>query len=660
MASSLSRFGLLIAASLLQAGTAFAGLPYPTGATPKAVDVGALSSAEAPGKITVTVAMRLHDYAGATARVESLYDPKSAEFRKFLTPEQFRAQYAPTTAEIARVTASLSKFGLSVSRASSSTLSVTGTPAALERAFQVSLHQFEVPARGEEAGYRYRAPLTHPTVPEEASALVSAVFGLSTQPHFRPHLQKPSVSLHRAVGTPALAKPNATGNPAGLLTVADFAATYNVNPLYKKGVDGTGRTLGIVTLASFTPSDAFAYWAAVGLTVDPNRITVVNIDGGAGAPSDASGSDETTLDVEQSGGVAPGASIIVYVAPNTNQAFVDAFAQAIDSNRAESVSTSWGEWEWFDNIENAPITEPNTGRPSSVLQSFHQLFLQAALQGQSLFASSGDSGAYDVNGGFDGNGNPIVPPFYSLALSVDSPASDPYITAAGGTTLPGTQTFGLPGGLPNFVVNIKQEQVWSWSYLNPLCAELGFTPISCGIFPVGSGGGVSIIYPTPFYQFFLPGVQATQPHQAFVDFTVTPPQVIDTLPGHFPGRNVPDLSANADPDTGYVILYTSSQGGFEELTFIGGTSFVAPQLNGLTALFGQYVHGRVGLLNFPLYAIARSGGYRGPNAPLRAIRVGDNDFYTGSDGYNPAAGLGVPNAAGLAEALRDFFFFERF
>ena len=98
---------------------------------------------------------------------------------------------------------------------------------------------------------------------------------------------------------------------------------------------GAGRTIGILTFAAFTPSDAFAYWAALGLKVNPNRIQIVNVDGGPGAPSDASGSLETTLDVEQSGGIAPGANIIVYQAPNTLANFVDVFAAAIDANKAD-------------------------------------------------------------------------------------------------------------------------------------------------------------------------------------------------------------------------------------------------------------------------------------------------------------------------------------
>jgi subtilase family serine protease len=111
----------------------------------------------------------------------------------------------------------------------------------------------------------------------------------------------------------------------------------HADPLYQQGITGKGGALGIVTFANFTPGDVFAYWGALNLSVDPNRLTVVNIDGGPGPPSDASSSSETTLDVEQSGGIAPGANIIVYQAPNTDQGFLDAFAAAIQSNKADSI-----------------------------------------------------------------------------------------------------------------------------------------------------------------------------------------------------------------------------------------------------------------------------------------------------------------------------------
>jgi subtilase family serine protease len=318
--------------------------------------------------------------------------------------------------------------------------------------------------------------------------------------------------------------------------------------------------------------------------------------------------------------------------------------RAVESNKADSISVSWGEWEWYDNLANAPVKDPYTGETVSSLRAFHEVFLQAALQGQSMFAAAGDAGAYDANDG-------ATPPDYSLALSVDNPASDPYITAAGGTTLAGKQSFTVPKG--TLTIDIPHERVWSWDYLVPLCQDLGFDPINCGIFPVGGGGGVSFEFALPFYQRGVSGIQRTQPDQSFIDEDTVPPTTVLDIPAHYAGRNVPDISFNADPDTGYVIYYTSDKTGFGLETFVGGTSFVGPQLNGVIGLIGQYVHTRVGLLNVPMYELQKaSGAYKGKEAPFHAIEYGNNDFYVGRDGYSPAVGIGTMDVTNFAEALK--------
>jgi kumamolisin len=265
-----------------------------------------------------------------------------------------------------------------------------------------------------------------------------------------------------------------------------------VQPLYNNGVTGKGRTIGIVTFASFTPSDAFAYWSALGLVVKAKRIHIVNVDGGPGAPSDASGSVETTLDVEQSGGIAPGAKINVYQAPNTDQGFIDAFAAAIETDSAETISVSWGDWEWCANLVDTPFACPTTPPDLGYVQAVHELFVRAAIQGQTLFASSGDFGAYD------NYADCPMSDVCSLTLSVDSPADDTAITAAGGTTLPGIQEFCVNASCtPPYIIDIQHESVWGWDYLVGLCTVLGLDPVTCGIFPVGSGGGASGPMPLP-------------------------------------------------------------------------------------------------------------------------------------------------------------------
>jgi kumamolisin len=624
------------------------GIPYPNARTPKAVDMGALKDQAEEAPMSVTIALSLPELNKAEELLNSLHAPGNPQYHQFLTAEEFAAQFAPKNATVAKVIAGLAKYGLTAERTSATTLKVIGQPADMERAFAVSLHRYEVPPHGRSMGYTFHAPTSHPTIPGEISGSVAAVVGLDSRPSLRPmhDVAPPKLAKQRAA-----APSTSAGNTPGFWTVTDFAKHYNVQPLYNRGVSGKRRTLGIITLASFTPSDAFAYWSALGLSVDGNRIHIVNVDGGPGAPSDMSGSDETTLDVEQSGGIAPGAKVIVYQAPNTNQGFVDVFAAAIDSNKAQSLSTSWGFWEWYQNLENSPVTDPTTGKTVGITQAFHELLVRAAIQGQTVFTASGDGGAYDVNRDFG-----CAPPDCSVTLSVDNPASDTAITAAGGTTLAGTQEYCLNAACtpPYFVVNIPRERVWGWDYLEGLCSAVGVPdPIACGIFPGGSGGGVSILFGKPLYQYFLPGVQRSQPGQNWV----LEGELVYKLPANFPGRNVPDVSFNADPETGYVVYYTSDQYGFGIDSFFGGTSFVAPQLNGVSALFGEYLHdSRIGLLNFPLYGLALTGqAYKKPGAPLHAIVDGDNWFYSGRNGYSPAAGLGVMDVANFAEALRDLF-----
>ena len=635
-------------ALMVAVSPSWAGVPYPTRKVPAARDVGTLSSRNVAGDLTVTLPLKLRDSQAAEDLLANLSDQTSPSFHQFLTPAEFKARFAQSDADVAATVAHLAAYGLHAERAGASSLRVSGSPANLERAFHVSLHQYQVSAGA--SSYQFHAPTTAPTVPSEISAVVESVVGLSTRPQFSPHSVRSSGKLGKpqaAQSAQSASSGSTTGNAPGLWTVADLSKYYDVQPLAAKNVTGEGRTLAIVTLASFTPADAFAYWTAVGLKVNASRITVVDVDGGPGAPSDASGSEETTLDVEQSGGLAPGAKIIVYQAPNTNQAFLDAFVKAVEGNKADSISTSWGEWEWYDNLTNGAVTDAYSGDTVSSLQAFHEIFLQAAVQGQSLFAASGDSGAYDANDG-------ATPPDYTLALSVDNPASDSFITAAGATTLAGTQSYTVPSG--SYTVTIPHERVWGWDYLDGLCTALGYDPIACGIFPVGSGGGVSFEYRLPFYQYGIAGIQKTQPHQQFTDETTTPPQTLLSLPAYFAGRNVPDISFNGDPETGYVIYYTSDQSGFIIDTYIGGTSFVAPQLNGVTALIDQYVRGRVGLLNIPMYDLARRGsGYGGKNAPFNAIKYGNNEFYQGRDGYSPAVGIGTLDVANFADALKESF-----
>ena len=188
------------------------------------------------------------------------------------------------------------------------------------------------------------------------------------------------------------------------------------------------------------------------IAVVPNKIRLVNLDGGAGPVSNNAGSGETTLDVEQSGAIAPGAKVVVYQAPNTDPGFVDAFYDAASQNVADTVSTSWGEAETVIDTGVAAGTET-----PAYETAFNDAFLEMGAQGQSMFDTAGDAGAFDDS---DELG--------TTNLDVDNPGDSPWATTAGGTTLAGT----IP--LSKTVsAHIPAQRAWGWDWLWPHFAAFG-------------------------------------------------------------------------------------------------------------------------------------------------------------------------------------------
>jgi len=645
------RRDLTVAALALTAAGGLSAAPFPQGVLePAANDMGDCAAIEGNAQMTVTVALSPRNTQQRDHFISSLYTPGSPYYLEFMSPGDFRKEFGPTSATVGAVTHELQSAGLTVTQTATSLLRVSGTAAQLEHAFGVELHAFEVSASPAGPSYRFRAPLAPPHLAGAMSGSVRAVLGLDTRAHLRPHLQQP---LWQSLRQSLPANAAKTLNAPGKWTVADYAKYYDVEPLYKLGLSGRGQTLAILTFASFTPSDAYRYWSAVGVKAKANRITEIPIDGGSGPPSDAAGSDETTIDVEQAGGLAPGADILVYEGPNSEQGFIDVFAAAIDANRADTVSISWGEWEGLDTnnpvIGSGEVVNPVSGAQSSVLTALDDLLAQAAAQGQSFSASTGDYGAFDAANALPLVPSPDQPLSFNAVVSVDDPAVQRYITAVGGTTLPGTQVY--PGPAGPITIDVAQERAWGWSYLQPVCDALGENAQQCGIFPAGGGGGVSLYLPRPFYQSMLNSTATSATRQALFQVTPEPAQELYALPAGFQGRNVPDLSTNADPQTGYVFYYTSSAAGFG-IYQAGGTSFGDPQLNGVTSLFVQAMHQRVGLLTPSLYRIAAMHAH-GMHAPYREISSGDNWYWNAHPGYNQATGLGAPDFANLLDALRN-------
>jgi subtilase family serine protease len=587
--------------------------------------------------VTVSLVLRLRHEAELENYVRQTATPGSANFQKFLTTAQFAERYGATDAQIAKVQGYLSQHGLQGELLDSHlVISVRGTIGQFSQLFGTPVHNYV----SRKTGQRFHRPARPLVMPVGLGDNVILASGLSNEWHYVPHhtsklpvtnlrLANPPTTLSAQARAAATGNPTATGVP-GQYTVGDVANLYNINPLYRRGITGKGSTLAIVTLATFDPSDAEDYWTAIGLDTKPNRITQVHVDGGGGT----NGADETTLDVQQAGGLAPQANIIVYDAPNAGSGFVVAFARAVSDNRADSISASWGLGEIFNfaalNVDGARNTDTTD---VGDLRAYHQIFLEAAAQGQSMFAASGDSGAYDTVralGTGDGPGE------FSAPLTVDAPASDPYITAAGGTTVP--VKFVNSSG--QVVLSIDQESVWGWDYLLP------FVPSRDYVFSVGGGGGVSVYWRQPMYQLFTSGMERSEKNQELTyNDPATGPYTYLKLPGNFKGRNLPDISLNADPETGYLLVF---QGG---LYSSGGTSFVAPQLNGITALLRQSTGHRIGLWNPHMYLLQNLFGY-GKWSAFNRISAGDNWFYAGNGRYNPGAGIGTLDVANFDTFLR--------
>lgn len=627
-----------------------ARMAVPQGITPASVGAARVAAVSSGAKETVSFVLQERNVAALDAQIEAGMP------HGFLSVAQFAARYGQPAAHVRALESYLSRYGIT-SSADADGLDVTGTGSVGQFGRALSVTQAEyrtsaVPAsdgQAAKAAVTFRAAQGTPQLPSALGAIVQSVQGLDTYPVFTSNAVHTSAEIHSAA-------PAAKGSAVqeGRLTPGNFAKQYGLTPLYAKGAKGQGQTLGIVTFAAFRTSDVTHFWSKViKLKTKANRIKIVKI--GKGAPfSSAADSQETTLDVEQSGAVAPQASILVYVAPNTGAGGIDAYAKVASQNKAGTVSSSWGLSE----------TEAQAGGfATTVVHAHDEFFREMAAQGQSSFTSSGDSGAY-----------PASMDLGSTNLSVQSTSDSPYTTAAGGTTAAGTIPLGSTG------VVIKSERAWGEDWLWPhyRLFEAGGKPFTKEAPFVldnitGSTGGYSVLEGRPSYQKAIKGIgtfhairyltpvdpkkfgKVKVPSKWTVwdaksNSAAAPKPVAGSAKN---GRVVPDISADADPYTGYLLYCSLLPGSHLEAGW-GGTSFVAPQLNGAAAVINSYLHRRVGFWNPLIYKYAVSRTLT-PFHPLDTTgSSNDNLYYTGTKGrvYNPGTGLGTPNLGKLATDFR--------
>jgi kumamolisin len=695
---------LVIAAALAAAGAAVAAVAAPSFrassfrassfvAAPSSAPSGEVAVAQGIGPVVLKNAAVLGSTPPSTAEIVSfilrgrnLFGLESAVEQgrsPDLTVAQFASRYGQSAAAITALESYLNGYGLQTSvYPDDLDVTASGTAAQFDSALSVQQQQYSVPAMAAHgvqlawasghgvqlawaSGHGVQlawasghgglaavpAQQVHGTadeayLPATIAPSVLAVLGLTNYAPFSDDL------THTPKGVTASNTITPTATYTGNLTPADFAKNYDLDPLYRNGITGQGQTLGIVTLAGFDPDTAYYFWNNVlDMTPKQNRITVYNVDDGPGPPSQAAGSAESDLDVEQAGALAPDANVVVYAAPNTEAGYADAFFAAASQNVADTLSASWGESETLLQASAAPGGV--FGPIPAYTQAFDEAFLELAAQRQSTFVAAGDAGAYDASGDIG-----------TADLSVESPVDSPFVTSVGGTTLGGTITATASGGAVK--ATIPAQRTWGWDWLWPDYAKFGFpTEASfAAAMAVGGGGGFSSFEPAPIYQDMLirggvvdAGSYSDVPYLTPTDYGTVdglylPTQwSFDAAPavqqGEGTGRAMPDLALDADPFTGYLLYdplgSPALQSGW------GGTSFAAPQLNGAAALIDQYAGHRVGLWNPAIYGFALTAN--SPFTPLSAQGTSNDDlYYTGTPGqvFNPGSGLGYPDLAKLA------------
>jgi len=628
----MNRKALLTVVVLLVAVTAFAlvggagAAPSPTtklaGSVPSwATSANFKSSASSSAYVGFRVYLNWRDAAAANALAKAVSDPASPSYGKYLTPAQFRNKFAPSQSQVQAVQSWLKSQGFAVDYTPTNNhyVAAEGTVAQAEAAFATTFGMYKV------KGKLVRSPSAAISVPSSLGTIVSGVIGLDDSAVFvtTDHVvdknappsdgfrNAPPLSLFWAQYTSDYPYPDGftdRSSPATApwtvkgYTPAQIKGAYGISSTY----DGAGQTVAIIdAYASPTILGDVNQWSDNRGLPEMSRSQLVQVvaPGTYRRPQNPAQDPqgwygEETLDVEAVHGMAPAAKIVYVGSPNNYQDMDAAMNHVVDRHLASIVTNSYG-WS-------------GEALPKGYIKPFNQTLMQAAVEGIGVYFSSGDSGDETSVIGY---------------ASADWPASSPWVTAVGGTSL---------------AVNASDTRVFEtgWGTSEYAWSDTAKTMVRTG-WLYGSGGGVSKLFAEPSYQ-----------KDAGLDLG---------------GRGVPDVAALGDPQTGFLMGQTQTfpQGvvGYDEYR-IGGTSLSSPIYAGLMALAQQKAGREFGFAN-PLFydhkgaftdiksvktAVARRNFTNGVDyAAGTSDHLRTFDDYSGSPtqftgpGWDNVTGLGVPN-----------------
>ncbi len=616
----------------------------------------------------VNVGLRLQNAAGLVAYAQSVSNPHSALYRRFLTPAQIGAQFGASSNDYAAAAKYFSGYGLHVGGwPQHLMLYVAGTQSELENAFHTTFGVYR-----SSTGSTFIAPSSAPSFGERLA--VTMVGNLMTQ------------TAQERQFVPVRAGNADIGgySPAQLRNVFDYTGAYAA------GYTGTGINIGIIGTGPISPADVPAFASMFHVQAAPVEqvdATDQGVASGLGLnspqpnpsatppytfpyneglatpppatapcngplPSCNPEDIEAQIDTEQAATLAPGSNVLFYLAYNPGECFQaggavasgspcpgasgatsqpaiglslsdDEIQQAIADDTADILSLSYGGPELSDPAGGQYGAAGYYFDPNDPTGGFGPAeFAALAAEGIAVFVSSGDRGAETCKGGAAA----LID-----SLCVSYPASDPNVVAVGGVTTPMNQF----GQLTN--------QITAWGVQTN--AGLG-----------GSGGGVSAYFQQPSFQTGISGVQGAT-------------------------RNLPDIALEADPATGVTVLVNASLGGPETVAE-GGTSVAAPEMAAMWALVlqackqssscsarGTGTHPyRLGDPNGLLYPLYYANGTVQPtyastfydvvfgnnalvSGPVPIVGPSLDPGYNAGVGYDLVTGLGVPFADHLINAI---------
>jgi subtilase family serine protease len=582
-------------------------------------------------QLDVSVYLPWRNAADLASLAAQVSNPDSAHYRQYLTPAQFRARFAPSQSDVDAVSAWLKAQGLQVTGGPTSNhwIDARGTVTEVSHAFATSFGYYNY------HGDQYWAPDSEPSAPSSIAGKILALTGLQNGDFATRNAAPPAAFVNAPPCSAYWGQKTATDQPTAFgqaqpdapcgYTPAQLQGAYGVGSAIASGNDGRGQTVAIVDAyaAGTIAQDVNQYSALHGLP--PLNLSQVwaspNLDNKSGSPGNNCGGangwyGEETLDIEAVHAMAPGASIVYSGAASClDQPLLAAITKVLDGGLAQIISNSYGN-----------LGEGLSAKEVSAEDSVYQ---QAAAQGVGLYFSSGDDGDEAVN-----LGHP----------EADFPATDPWVTAVGGTSL---------------AVGASNKYLFEtgWGTGKSVLDAGAWSPAPPGDFLYGAGGGTSKLFGQPSYQ---QGVVPTSLSGS----------------GSSAMRVVPDVAALGDPNTGMLIgetqTFANNQTAYGEYR-IGGTSLASPLLAGMMALADQAAGFHHGFANPALYGMAGSAAFHDITPSNGKLAVVRNDYNNSLDasagvstslraldhdsslatapGYDNVTGVGTPNGAPFLRGL---------